>query len=155
MQCVMCILESKFCQAPGPGLDQPGPWPGQPGHQPGLTKPWPTSSPNWSNLALTLTKTGPGVDTIIKQTTTTTTTKLFKSENLEFLLSDCSESQRGELDWHYNQTGPPPPSSRKRGGETTFAKKASNDLKCILDHGFHFLANPPPWQDECGGEGSG
>ena len=34
-----------------------------------------------------------------------------------------------------------------RGGgvkKTTFAKKASNDLKCILDHGFHFLANPPP-----------
>ena len=26
------------------------------------------------------------------------TTKLFKGGNLEFLLSDCSESQRGELD---------------------------------------------------------
>ena len=39
----------------------------------------------------------------------TTTTKLFKGGNLEFLLSDCSESQRGELDWYYDQTGPPPP----------------------------------------------
>ena len=27
--------------------------------------------------------------------------------------------------------------------ETTFAKKALNDLKCILDHGF-ILIPPPP-----------
>ena len=33
--------------------------------------------------------------------------KLFKGGNLEFLLSDGSEFQRGELDWHYHQTGHP------------------------------------------------
>ena len=43
-----------------------GPWPG---HQPGQTLPRPTWSPTWPNLALTLAKSGPGVDTIIKQTT--------------------------------------------------------------------------------------
>ena len=38
--------------------------------------------------------------------------------------------------------------------KTTLAEKASNDLKCILDHGFHFL--PPPWKDEWGmGKGCG
>ena len=79
-------FSTKFCQAPGPGLDQPGPRPCQPGHQLGHIKPWPTSSPNWPNLALTLTKCGPGVDTIIKQTTITTTPthqKTFQSQKLE------------------------------------------------------------------------
>ena len=36
----------------------------------------------------------------------------------------------------------------------TFAKNASNDLKCIVDHGFHFFGQPlppPPRQDERGG----
>ena len=42
------------------------------------------------------------------------------------------------------------PQDEKGGKKTTFAKKASNDLKCSLDHGFHFLANPPPWQHEWG-----
>ena len=63
------IIIISYCQVPGPGLDQPGLWPGQPGHQLGQTKPWPTSSSTWPNLALTLTKPGPGVDTIIKQAT--------------------------------------------------------------------------------------
>ena len=42
--------------------------------------------------------------------------KLFKGGNLEFLLSDGSEFQRGELDWHCNQTGHLPPLWQDEGG---------------------------------------
>ena len=45
------------------------------------------------------------------------------------------------------------PQDEKGGKKTTFAKKASNDLKCSLDHGFHFLANPPPGSMSGGGGG--
>ena len=36
------LSRSRYCQAPGPGLDKPGPQPGQPGHQLGQTYPKPT-----------------------------------------------------------------------------------------------------------------
>jgi len=82
---------------------------------------------------LTLTKTGPGVDTIIKQTTTTTTTpphpttKLFKGGNLEFLLSDCSEFQReDQFNAIIKQANPHTPHWQDEGGgmgkKTIFAK---------------------------------
>ena len=90
--------------------------------------PWPWStwsltfltwSPTWPNLpladlvtnltkpSLNLDKSGPEVDTIIKQTTPPhhPTRQLLKGVNLACLLSDCSEFQREELDRHYNQTG--------------------------------------------------
>ena len=67
------------------------------------------------------------------------------------------QNLKGEnwIDTIIKQDTPLPPSGRMGGGwgvkKTTFAKKASNDLKCILDHSFHFLANPPPpWQHEWG-----
>ena len=44
------------------------------------------------------------LDTIIKQATIR---KLFKTRNLEFLLSYNSELQRRGIDWHYNQKATP------------------------------------------------
>ena len=45
------------------------------------------------------------------------------------------------------------PQDEKGGKKTTFAKKASNDLKCSLDHGFHSLTPPPGRMS--GGQGKG
>ena len=63
------------CQATGPGLDQ-----------------WSLTWSTWPNLAFPLAKSGPGVDTIIKQTNHPTR-QFFKGGNLALLLSDCSEFQ--------------------------------------------------------------
>ena len=112
---IISIIESEYCQAPGPGLDQTGPWPGHPGHQLGQTKQWPTSSPTWPNLALILTKPRPGVDTIIKQATTpphptTPPLNFSKLVTWTFLLYNSSDKTSARSR-HYNQTGhhPTPP----------------------------------------------
>ena len=82
---------------------------------------------NLTKPSLDLDKSGPGVYTINKQTTTTTT-KLFKGGDFEFLLSDCSKFQReDQFNAIIKQANPQysPPPWQDEGGmgkKTTFAK---------------------------------
>ena len=91
----------------------------QPSHLPDQTKPWQI----WARL-----------DTIVKQATQShpTTGKLFKARNLEFLLTDSSKFQSGELDCHHNQTGQPPTN-----------QNAQNDSKYIFRPWSQLLTPPP------------
>ena len=145
---IISIIESEYCQAPGPGLDQTGPWPGHPGHQLGQTKQWPTSSPTWPNLALILTKPGPGVDTIIKQATPPPPPLNFsKLETCNLTKPSLDPGKTWARSRHYNQTGhpttPPPPPLNFSKLERFLLLTAQNkkriwsDAIIIQSHGHH------------------